>query len=334
MTANAKRQEERVSDALIEDARRVSLRSLVARVVKLKIRGKEAWGQCPFHQDKTPSFKVEANRYHCFGCGADGGVIDWVMVTERKSFVDAVRHLTNSDISAPTFKPPAYAPKLVEHRDSTKEARAMWDGAVPIGGTHAEAYLKARKIRRPASDELRFAERLAYHPPMDEHGRRGSTQYFPALIARISDDRGFCAVQRIYLDPVEPRKAKLPDCKKSKGLMRGGAVRLQTPGEVLGLAEGLETSLSVIQLYQITTWSTCGTARILKGSIDIPPQVRSLVIFGDAGDAGRAAAFEGAEIYERKGYPTEVIFPSAHFPELGGDDFNTVLQGVASEQRS
>lgn len=49
--------------------------------------------RCPFHNEKTASCKIEKNRFHCFGCGADGDVIDWVMKMEGKDFLTAVREL-------------------------------------------------------------------------------------------------------------------------------------------------------------------------------------------------------------------------------------------------
>lgn len=49
--------------------------------------------RCPFHHEKTASCKISKNRFHCFGCGADGDVIDWLMKTEGKNFLTAVREL-------------------------------------------------------------------------------------------------------------------------------------------------------------------------------------------------------------------------------------------------
>lgn len=52
--------------------------------------------RCPFHNEKTASCKIQKNRFHCFGCGADGDVIDWVMKTGGRDFLSAVRELTRS----------------------------------------------------------------------------------------------------------------------------------------------------------------------------------------------------------------------------------------------
>jgi len=53
------------------------------------------WACCPFHQEKSPSFKVSSDRqlFHCFGCGKGGNVFSFLMEHEGMSFADAVRYL-------------------------------------------------------------------------------------------------------------------------------------------------------------------------------------------------------------------------------------------------
>ena len=74
---------------------RVSLAAVVGRRVKLVKRGREFIGLCPFHKEKTPSFSVVEDKafYHCFGCGAHGDVIGFVMQTENLAFPEAVEQL-------------------------------------------------------------------------------------------------------------------------------------------------------------------------------------------------------------------------------------------------
>ena len=74
---------------------RASLEGVVGRRVKLVRRGRELTGLCPFHQEKTPSFTVSDQKgfFHCFGCGAHGDVIGFVMRAEGLSFPEAVERL-------------------------------------------------------------------------------------------------------------------------------------------------------------------------------------------------------------------------------------------------
>jgi DNA primase len=68
---------------------------LISAYVRLKKRGQQFVGLCPFHTEKTPSFSVSRERriYHCFGCGRGGDVIRFLMEHERMGFVEAVRYL-------------------------------------------------------------------------------------------------------------------------------------------------------------------------------------------------------------------------------------------------
>ena len=74
---------------------RCDIYDIVSRYVKLKKSGSNYFGLCPFHNEKTPSFSVSRDKqiYHCFGCGAGGGVINFVMQMENMTFPEAVRHL-------------------------------------------------------------------------------------------------------------------------------------------------------------------------------------------------------------------------------------------------
>src|SRR5438477_12528078 len=80
---------------LEEILRRSDLTRLVSRRVKLQRRGRLFWGLCPFHKEKSPSFKVENERrnYKCFGCGASGDAFRWLMETEGLTFPEAVERL-------------------------------------------------------------------------------------------------------------------------------------------------------------------------------------------------------------------------------------------------
>lgn len=81
------------SQFLDELKARVPVGDLVGRKVRLVRKGKESQGLCPFHKEKTPSFHVYDDHYHCFGCNAHGSAIDFLMETEGLSFPDAVRQL-------------------------------------------------------------------------------------------------------------------------------------------------------------------------------------------------------------------------------------------------
>ncbi|MCL6471661.1 MAG: DNA primase [Firmicutes bacterium] len=70
---------------------------VVSEYVALKKKGKLFWGICPFHQEKTPSFKVDPamQLYHCFGCGEGGNVFSFIMKVEHLDFTEAVETLAD-----------------------------------------------------------------------------------------------------------------------------------------------------------------------------------------------------------------------------------------------
>ena len=74
---------------------RISLSGLIGRSVKLVRRGREYAGLCPFHHEKTPSFYVVEDKsfFHCFGCGAHGDVIGFVMRNDNLDFIEAIEKL-------------------------------------------------------------------------------------------------------------------------------------------------------------------------------------------------------------------------------------------------
>jgi len=77
---------------------RVDIVSVISQSVTLKKAGSNLQGLCPFHQEKSPSFTVSETKqfYHCFGCGAHGTAISFLMEYAGLTFVDAIEELAKS----------------------------------------------------------------------------------------------------------------------------------------------------------------------------------------------------------------------------------------------
>src|SRR5215212_9633133 len=90
MSLYTKESIERVRDA-------VDMVELVGARTDLRRAGRNWTGLCPFHDERTPSFSVDAEKklYHCFGCGESGDAIDFVQATEAFGFKEAVEHLAD-----------------------------------------------------------------------------------------------------------------------------------------------------------------------------------------------------------------------------------------------
>ena len=100
---------------------------LIGSYVRLKKRGKNFVGLCPFHTEKTPSFNVSAERqmYHCFGCGVGGNAFTFVMEYEKVSFPEAVRTLAErAGIALPSFS---------EGGGDTGETEALYEACSMAG---------------------------------------------------------------------------------------------------------------------------------------------------------------------------------------------------------
>jgi DNA primase len=155
------------SPDFLDDIRsRVPLAGVIARRVQLRKRGREYLGLCPFHAEKTPSFTVNEDKgfYHCFGCGAHGDVIEFVMRAEGFAFPEAVERLAaEAGVAVPVQTPEAR--EAAQERQSLYEvveaACAWFEGRLKdAAGRRALAYLKERGL-----DEETIARfRLGFAP--------------------------------------------------------------------------------------------------------------------------------------------------------------------------
>ncbi|SVB09053.1 uncharacterized protein METZ01_LOCUS161907, partial [marine metagenome] len=88
----------RISEQIIEQIRSTAdIYEIVSEYVQLKKRGRNFFGLCPFHDEKTPSFSINQQRqiYKCFGCDAGGGTINFIMEIEHLEFIEAIQHLAD-----------------------------------------------------------------------------------------------------------------------------------------------------------------------------------------------------------------------------------------------
>ncbi len=86
----------RIPEHIIENVRQVAdIHDIVSEHVNLKKRGRNFFGLCPFHNEKTPSFSINMDKqiYKCFGCGKGGGTINFIMDIEKLDFLDAIKFL-------------------------------------------------------------------------------------------------------------------------------------------------------------------------------------------------------------------------------------------------
>ena len=187
------------------------------------------------------------------------------------------------------------------------KALGLWRAARPLECTLGEQYLRRhRGLRGPFPPSLRFLQ-------------WAGGVALPAIVAAVSrPDRKIIAVQCSYLQPSDGAKARVPEPRMTTGRLGTGAVRLASAGEVLGIAEGLETALAAMELSGVPCWASLGAQRLDK--ITVPSVVREIVIFADADETGRPCAARASSRYAREGKRVELRFP----PD-GCKDWNDAL---------
>jgi DNA primase len=154
---------------------------VVGQTVQLRRVGRNWTGLCPFHQEKSPSFSVNADRqfYHCFGCKAGGDVFRFVQETEKVEFLEAVELLSRrAGIPVPERRAGERAVRapLLEALEQAATAYEQWLGD-PTRGRAARDYLASRGI---AAETVR-AFRLGLAP-------EGWTHLADRLGPRVGED--------------------------------------------------------------------------------------------------------------------------------------------------
>ncbi|MEA3538780.1 MAG: toprim domain-containing protein [Pseudomonadota bacterium] len=256
---------------------------------------------------------IEVGTWFDHEAGVGGGVIDLVRRELQCDLPAALSWLDLPEIDRP-HGAPRYAERQTSPRaddaDRTRRALALWNEAVSAEATVAERYLASRGVSLPAEP----SRVIRYHAscPFGE-GRR-----LPCMLALMRDPATGepIGVHRTALTP-EARKID------RKMLGRAGAIMLSRSDDVthgLGIAEGIETALSVLAAGWAPVWAI-GSAGGIAG-FPVLGGIECLTVFADADDAGQNAARAVAERYAGAGREAFVQTPPA-------GDFNDRLQGVA-----
>ncbi len=141
-----------IPDDTIDQVRQASdIVQVVGEYVRLKKRGRNYLGLCPFHTEKTPSFSVSPDKqiFHCFGCGKGGNVFTFLIEHEGMSFVDAVKHLARrSNITIPEDRQSDFRRELREKiAYANQVALEYFSKTLRLSRYHSvlESYLKGRR---------------------------------------------------------------------------------------------------------------------------------------------------------------------------------------------
>lgn len=288
----------------------------IARALGGKHNGDGYLCRCPVpghgkgRGDREPSLSIKNGDktllVKCFAGCESGAVLEEL---RRRGLLDgghAGDHLRGRDVDRELGRDRG---RDVEHAPDP-EAIAIWGSASRATGKIVENYLSARGITTPVPPSIRFGG-----------GTYLGRYELPAMVAAVqAPDRRSIAVQVTLLDPRGDRKAQVRMPRKTVGALGLGAVRLAAAGDVLGLAEGVETGLSAMQLSGVPVWCCLGAARMHR--LAVPDGVRELHVFADSDEAGRAAAERAA--HEHRHRRVVLQFPPQHCK-----DWNDALMAQA-----
>ncbi|QTH21977.1 toprim domain-containing protein [Rhizorhabdus wittichii] len=309
--------------AIDDAASRYNITDLVARTRAVRRAGRAHVALCAFHHERSPSMHLydSQGRYHCFGCGADGDVIDYVMRTERLGFFDALRFLGAADLPEvdPAQRAVAAAEDEAERQEAIAEARAIWNSASPAARTPAEAYARSRGIVAALPPSIRFGRTYAWRDR--DTGELGPSH--SAMIGGVVDAAGaLIGLQRIFIKDDGSAKLWGKRSKRSLGRVRGGALRLGPPASEVILCEGPEDGLTLMQeLPGRSVWVALGTD--MMPAIELPLPITKVTLAGDNDAAGQAAIERAGLALEGRGYAVGTMFPRRGFK-----DFNDQLRGI------
>jgi putative DNA primase/helicase len=205
--------------------------------------------------------------------------------------------------------------------NTAREIELILARTVPLKGTAGQTYLAGRGLQVPDTPDLLF------HPDLTYWDTRTG---YPALVAIVRNAAGErIAIHRTYLAVDRAIKADVPKPRMMLGSVAGGAVRLGDVGEhgVVGLAEGIETALSVMQACPaLPVWAALSSGNLEQ--IVLPPQVARGVLLADhdGEGVGLKVAERAAGRFHAEGRRVWI----AHPPEAG-DDFNDLFLKQGSD---
>jgi DNA primase len=279
-----------MSPSVAEAKAGVSIVAIINETLPLSRDGQIWRSRCPWHGERTASFTVfpepSPGHYHCFGCGAHGDVVDWLMKERRMAWGEAMSHMgaTPTPSRSQIVTPPAAEPQAARS-PTLAAARQVWAEAVRARGTIVEAYLGGRRLSLPDDAPIRFHPECQRGP----RDRTGCAILAPAMVCLMTDPVSGepTGVHRTFLTgagskapPITRDDRVLP----SKSILgRWGSIRVPPPNETRGalaISEGLENGMSAQVLLE-WEWSPIWAAGC-QGSIaafPVLPWATSLTIF-------------------------------------------------------
>lgn len=336
---------------------RISVSEIVGKRVKLIKKGREHSGLCPFHNEKSPSFTVNDDKgfYHCFGCGAHGSALDFLMNTEGLNFPEAVERLAvQAGMEVPQDTPEqrerverrntlydvmeaacAYYEKMLRmpegriglsyfrerglSEETIKHFRLGYSPNVPGG-------LKAALTRQGIEESLMIEAGLLIQP--DDPNRKAYERFRERVMFPITDRRGkVIAFGGRILGDGKPKYLNSPDTPLfHKGTILYGLAQAREEAYKKNKIIVTEGYMDVIALAQggfPNAVAPLGTALTEEQIQLLWKMSKTPLLCFDGDAAGQRAALRGAE----RALPHLKAGYSLHFVHLpAGEDPDSLIQ--------
>jgi DNA primase len=353
----------RLKDASVEAVKEAAdFVAVVEGRTQLRKVGSRHTGRCPFHEERTPSFSVNAvdKLYYCFGCGAKGDLITFVRETEQLDFVGAIEWLAdrfNVPIEYEEASPEQDArrqrrERLVALLDAAASyyERVLWDSPA---GSQARDYLSGRALSEEVCREYRLglalggqalarkarekeftAEELASAGLLN---RRGNDYFSHRLLFPLADARGrVLGFQARKLREDDPLRAKYVNSPEGELFRKGdllyGLDRARAAIAKQDRALVVEGNTDVLALRQagvepvVASMGTALTERQLK---ELQRLTKRIWLCFDGDAAGEAATLRGMELAVSLGLDVRVVaLPPGVDPADAPGDFEEKLRGA------
>jgi DNA primase len=354
----------RIKDASVREVvAAADMVEVVSGRTALRRAGARYSGRCPFHEERTPSFSVNAadKLYHCFGCGKGGDVITFVRETENLDFAGAVEWL--AERFRVTLEYEEASPQQEESRRRRERLHALLDAAVAFyerhlweaaAGASVREYLAGRGLREEVCREYRLglspgaglaakARERGFTP--DELRAAGLTNargndYFPyRLMFPLADARGrvvgFQARKLREDDPLRGKYVNSPEGELfRKSAILYGLHLARTPIAKAEHAVVVEGNTDVIALRQagfepvVASMGTALTERQLK---ELQRLTRRLTLCFDSDAAGEEASLRGMELAHSLGFDVRVVtLPQGQDPADAPEGFEERIADAES----
>ena len=354
--------------SVIEDLRyRCDIESVISSYVSLKRAGSNLKGLCPFHSEKTPSFTVypETQSFYCFGCGAGGDVINFVMRTENLDYRAAIETLAKrAGITLPDDGEYQRSDGVTRTRvlqmnlEAAKFYRKMlFDDNMGAAGRRyfVDRGLSMMAIKRfglgyspPSGNQmLKHLTSLGFKPDEIQtayfagKSERGYYDYFRGRVMfPIIDVSGnVIAFGGRVLDDTKPKylnTSDTPAFKKSRNLFALNYAKNTDAGYFI-LCEGY---MDVIALHDAgfgMAIATLGTALTDEQARTIKKYTGKVIISYDSDEAGQKATARAIDLLEKAGLETKVLHmegakdPDEYIKRYGREKFRALIEESRSK---